>query len=223
MVREVPLPVYSVAEEVAHSVSHGIGIVLAIVGLAVLVPRAALHGSPLDLTAAWVFGVTLILLYVASTLYHAIPVARAKRVLRVIDHSSIYLLIAGTYTPFTLGPLIGPWGWSLLAVVWTGAIGGILWKMVALGRAPIVSVLLYVGMGWSVLVAFRPLVERLPQGGLLLLVSGGLCYTLGLIFFAWKSLRYHHFIWHLFVLAGSVCHYFAVLHYVIPPPSSAAL
>ncbi len=146
---------------------------------------------------------------------------RAKKVLRVIDHSSIYLLIAGTYTPFTLGPLLGPWGWSLFAWVWSGAIGGILWKAVALGRAPIVSVLLYVGMGWSCLIAFQPLVERLPMGGVTLLVAGGLCYTLGLVFFAWKSLRYHHFIWHLFVLAGSVCHYFAILHYVIPAPASA--
>ena len=223
MAREVHLPVYSPAEELAHTVSHGIGAVLAIVGLAVLVPRAARHGSAMDLTAAWVFGATLILLYLASTLYHAIPLARAKKVLRVIDHSSIYLLIAGTYTPFTLGPLLGPWGWSLFASVWGGAVGGILWKGVALGRAPIVSVLLYVGMGWSCLIAFKPLVERLAQGGVQLLVAGGLCYTVGLVFFAWKRLRYHHFIWHLFVLAGSVCHYFAILHYVIPAPASAAL
>ncbi len=223
MANDVQLPVYSVAEEVAHSVSHGIGVVLAVVGFAVLLSRAALHGSPLDVTASVVFGSTLILLYLASTLYHAITIVRAKKVLRVIDHSSIYLLIAGTYTPFTLGPLLGPWGWSLFAWVWAGAIGGILWKAVALGRAPIVSVLLYVGMGWSCLIAFKPLVERLPQGGVALLVAGGLCYTLGLGFFAWKSLRYHHFIWHLFVLAGSVCHYFAILHYVIPAPVRAAL
>lgn len=223
MAREIDLPVYSLAEEVAHSVSHGIGVVLAVVGSAVLLARAAIHASPMVVTAAAVFGVTLILLYLASTLYHAIPIVRAKKVLRIIDHSSIYLLIAGTYTPFTLGPLSGPWGWSLFAVVWTSAIGGILWKSLALGRAPIVSVLLYVGMGWSVVFAFKPLVERLPQGGIELLVAGGLCYTLGLVFFAWKSLRYHHFIWHLFVLAGSACHYFAILRYVIPAPVQAAL
>ena len=161
MANDIQLPVYSLAEEIAHSVSHGVGVVLAIVGLALLLPRAALHGTPLDVTAAVVFGATLILLYLASTLYHAVTAVRAKKVLRVIDHSSIYLLIAGTYTPFTLGPLLGPWGWSLFAWVWTGAIGGILWKAVALGRAPIVSVLLYVGMGWSCLIAFRPLLERL--------------------------------------------------------------
>jgi hemolysin III len=226
MAREVLLPVYTPAEEVAHSVSHGIGVLLAIAGLAVMVSRATLHGSRLDVTAAAIFGATLILLYLASTIYHAIPAVRAgraKRVLRVIDHSSIYLLIAGTYTPFTLGPLLGPWGWSLLAVVWTGALGGILWKILALGRAPIVSALLYVAMGWSVLIAFRPLIESVHQEGVLLLLAGGLCYTFGLIFFAWKSLRFHHFIWHLFVLAGSICHYFAVLHYVLPAPGAAAL
>ncbi len=223
MANDIQLPVYSLAEEIAHSVSHGVGVVLAIVGLALLLPRAALHGTPLDVTAAVVFGATLILLYLASTLYHAVTAVRAKKVLRVIDHSSIYLLIAGTYTPFTLGPLLGPWGWSLFAWVWTGAIGGILWKAVALGRAPIVSVLLYVGMGWSCLIAFRPLLERLPTGGIALLIAGGLCYTLGLVFFAWKSLRFHHFIWHLFVLAGSICHYFAIFHYVVPAPLRAAL
>ena len=223
MANDIQLPVYSLAEEIAHSVSHGVGVVLAIVGLALLLPRAALHGTPLDVTAAVVFGATLILLYLASTLYHAVTAVRAKKVLRVIDHFSIYLLIAGTYTPFTLGPLLGPWGWSLFAWVWTGAIGGILWKAVALGRAPIVSVLLYVGMGWSCLIAFRPLLERLPTGGIALLIAGGLCYTLGLVFFAWKSLRFHHFIWHLFVLAGSICHYFAIFHYVVPAPVRAAL
>ncbi len=228
MARDSELPVYSLAEEIAHSVSHGIGIPLAIAGLAILVAKAARHGGNLEVAAVAVFGSTLILLYLASTLYHAIPaipaspLLRAKRVLRVIDHSSIYLLIAGTYTPFTLGPLLGPWGWSLFAVVWGCAVAGILWKSLALGRAPIFSVVLYLAMGWSVLVAFRPLVERLPGGGLSLLLAGGVCYTFGLIFFAWQSLRYHHFIWHLFVLAGSICHYFAVLHYVIPAPAGAA-
>ena len=221
MANPTTLPVYSPAEELAHSISHGVGIVLAIAGLAVLVTQASLHGGALDVTSAVVFGTTLILLYSASTLYHAIPSLprpRAKRVLRVIDHSSIYLLIAGTYTPFTLGPLLGPWGWSLFAVVWTAAIVGILWKSLAFGRAPIFSVVLYVAMGWSVVVAFRPLVERLPGAGVSLLVAGGVCYTFGLVFFAWQSLRFHHFIWHLFVLAGSLFHYFAVLHYVIPAP-----
>lgn len=207
---------FTPAEEIAHGVSHGIGIVLAIVGLAVLVAHSSVHGDPWRVTSSAIFGATLILLYTASTLYHSIPIPRAKRVLRVIDHSAIYLLIAGTYTPFTLVSLRGPWGWALFAVVWLGAVGGILFKTFALGRARVFSVLLYLALGWCVIFAYAPLEQRLAPGGLTLLVAGGVCYTLGLIFFAWHRLRFHHFIWHLFVLAGSMCHYFAVLFYVIP-------
>ncbi len=213
------LPRWSVAEEIAHSVSHGVGIVAAVVGVAILVGAALRHGDAWHVTTSSIFGATLVLLYVASTLYHAFPhepFVRAKRLLRILDHSAIYLLIAGTYTPFVLGPLRGPWGWSLFGVVWAGALAGIVQKSLVLERAPIFSVVLYVAMGWCVVVAFRPLVERVAPGGVALLVAGGLCYTLGIVFYAWKSLRYHHFIWHLFVLAGSTLHYFAVLFYVIP-------
>ena len=211
-----PMPQFSLAEEIAHGVSHGIGIVLAIIGLAVLVAESVLHGDPWLITSSAIFGTTLILLYTASTLYHSIPMPRAKRILRVLDHSAIYLLIAGTYTPFTLVSLRGPEGWTLFAVVWVGAIGGILFKTFALGKARIFSVLLYLALGWCVVFAFGPLEQRLAPGGIALLVGGGVCYTLGLVFFAWHRLRFHHFIWHLFVLAGSVLHYFAVLLYVIP-------
>ena len=197
--------------------SHGVGVALSIGGLAVLVAFAALRGSARHVVSAAIFGVTLVLLYTASTLYHSIPLLRAKRVLRILDHAAIYLLIAGTYTPFTLVTLRGPWGWSLFGVVWTAAIGGLVFKSVALGRARIFSVLLYVVMGWCVLVALRPLVAGLRPGGLVLLFAGGLSYTLGLVFYAWSRLRFHHFLWHLFVLLGSVLHYFAVLFYVIPP------
>lgn len=210
------LPRFSAREEVAHAVSHGIGAVLAIAALAILVAHAALRGDAWHITTSAVFGTTLILMYVASTLYHAIPFRRAKRVLRLLDHASIYLLIAGTYTPFTLGPLRGPWGWSLFALVWVGAVAGILYKCRALGRAPIASVVLYVALGWSAMLAIGPLARALPPAGLALVVGGGLCYTLGLVFFAWRSLRFHHAIWHLFVLAGSVLHFFAVLGYAIP-------
>jgi hemolysin III len=213
-----PTPVWSLAEEVAHAVSHGVGVVLAIVGLPVLVTVAALRGNAWHVTAAAVFGATLVLLYTASTLYHAIRNARAKRVLRVLDHSSIYLAIAGTYTPFALGPLRGPWGWALLAVVWTGAVAGIVFKSVAVDRAPILSTALYAAMGWCVVVALGPLVRAVPTGGLALLFAGGLCYTLGIVFYAWQR-RFHHFIWHLFVLAGSVLHYLAVYFFVIPSPA----
>jgi hemolysin III len=216
MPRTIELPSYSTAEEIAHAVSHGIGVVLAIIGLTVLVTHAVLRGDVLHVTTAAVFGATLILLYVASTLYHAIPQLGAKRVLRVVDHAAIYLLIAGTYTPFCLGPLRGPWGWSLLALVWSGAVAGVLFKSLALGKAPIASVVLYVAMGWSIVIAIGPLSRALEPAGLRLLIGGGLAYTLGLTFFAWRSLRYHHLIWHLFVLAGSILHFFAVLDHAIP-------
>src|SRR5512139_3957391 len=145
------LPGWTLGEEIANSVSHGVGVVLAITGLTTLVALAARHGDAWHVTSSAVFGATLVLLYVASTLYHAIPQPRAKRVLRVLDHSAIYLAIAGTYTPFALGPLRGPSGWALLAFVWIGAVGGIVFKSVALGRAPVVSVAIYVLLGWSVL------------------------------------------------------------------------
>jgi hemolysin III len=209
---------WTLGEEVAHAVSHGVGVVLAIAGLAVLVTVAALRGNIWHVTGAAIFGATLVLLYSASTLYHAIPLVRAKRVLRVLDHSAIYLLIAGTYTPFTLGPLRGPWGWALLGVVWTGAVAGVIFKSIAVERAPILSTALYVAMGWCVVVALGPLTRAMAPGGLVLLFAGGAAYTLGIAFYAWER-RFHHFIWHLFVLAGSVFHYFAVLLYVIPRPA----
>ena len=196
--------------------SHGIGIVLSIAGLVVLVAFAAMRGNVWHVATSAVFGTTLILLYVASTLYHSVPILRAKRVLRVLDHSAIYLLIAGTYTPFTLVTLRGPWGWTLFAVVWLAAVAGVIFKSVALGRARILSVVLYVLMGWCVVFAFEPLSTSLAPGGLTLLFAGGLAYTLGLVFYAWQRMRYHHFLWHLFVMLGSILHYFAVLLYVIP-------
>jgi hemolysin III len=215
-----PPPVFSLGEEIAHAVSHGIGIVLAIVGLAVLVACAALRGTVWHVVACAVFGTSLILLYVASTLYHSVPLPafpRAKRVLRVLDHAAIYLLIAGTYTPWTLGPLRGPVGWALFSFVWTAAIVGIVAKSVAFHRGKALALVMYVGMGWCVLAAFEPLRHNVAAGGIALLFAGGVAYTAGLIFFGWKSLRYHHFVWHLFVLAGSILHFFAVLLYVVPP------
>lgn len=197
--------------------SHGVGLVLSIGGLVVLVAFAAQRGDAWHVASSAVFGTTLVLLYTASTLYHSIPLLKVKRVLRILDHSAIYLLIAGTYTPFTLVTLRGPWGWTLFGVVWGAAIAGILFKTFALGRARILSVVLYVVMGWCVVVAIRPLLAAMPAGGVALLFAGGLAYTLGLTFYAWGGLKYHHFLWHLFVLLGSVLHYFAVLLYVIPP------
>lgn len=207
---------YSLGEEIAHSVTHGLGVLASIVGLCVLVVFAALHGGAVEIVASAVFGGTLILLYTASTLYHSIPLPATKSVLRVIDHASIYLLIAGTYTPFTLITLEGVWGWSLFGTVWGLAAVGVGFKLFTTGRFERLSLLVYIAMGWCGVVATQPLLDTLAPAGLWLLLAGGLAYTGGVVFYAMESLRYHHAIWHLFVLAGSVLHYFAVLLYVLP-------
>jgi hemolysin III len=206
---------WSLGEEVAHSVTHGIGLLAAIAGLVVLVIMAAATGDAWRITACAIYASTLVLLYASSTLYHALSATRARRVFRVLDHSAIFLLIAGTYTPFALVSLRGPWGWTLLGIVWGLALLGIAAKVVFGARWPIISTALYICMGWVVLVAARPLVERVPPGAIALLVAGGLAYTGGVAFYAWTRLRYGHAIWHLFVIAGSVCHYLAVVLYVV--------
>lgn len=215
---EPPTPVYTLGEEIAHSVTHGVGILLSIGGLAVLVAFAALHGNTWHIVGCSIFGATLVLAYTASTIYHAIPgtFQRAKKVLRVLDHAAIYLLIAGTYTPFTLVNLRGPWGWTLFGVVWGMAILGIIFKATLIGRLRVLSVAFYVVMGWLVLIAARPLGQSVAVGGLVLLIAGGVVYTAGVAFYAWARLPYHHAIWHGFVLAGSALHFFAVLFYVVP-------
>ncbi len=184
-----------------------------------LVVRASLYGNTWHIVASSVFGATLVLMYTASTLYHAIPLPKAKKVLRVLDHSLIYFLIAGSYTPFTLITLRGPWGWGLFAFVWSLALAGVAFKIYATGKYEKVSLAIYLLMGWAVMVAIKPLLGALDSGGLLLLAGGGLTYTGGVAFYIWDRLRYHHAIWHLFVLAGSVLHYFAVYYYVIPGPA----
>jgi hemolysin III len=209
---------FSLGEEIAHSLTHGLGAILSAIGLVVLIAEAVRFGNVWHIVSCAVFGVTLILLYTASTLYHSIPSPRAKRVLRYIDHSAIFLLIAGTYTPFTLVSLNGGWGWSLFGVIWGLALIGIVFKAVALGRFRILSVALYIVMGWIVAVALEPLARAVEPRGLLLLFLGGGAYTLGVIFYGWKRLAYNHAIWHVFVLTGSVLHYLAVLFYVIPRP-----
>lgn len=214
--RHVPPALYSLGEEIAHAITHGVGVMLGIAGLAILVARAALYGDTLHIVSSAIFGASLIILYTASTLYHSVPPSRAKEILRVIDHVSIYLLIAGTYTPFTLVTLNGPWGWSLFGVTWGLAAVGIVFKLFFTGRFEALSVGIYLGMGWCAVVAIKPLLDSLGTGGLLLLLGGGLCYTGGVAFYLWKRLSYHHAIWHSFVLAGSVLHYFAVLFYVLP-------
>jgi hemolysin III len=211
-------PRYRFGDELASTLIHALGIVLSIAGLAVLVAFAALHGDARAVLACAVFGSTLILLYTASTLYHAIPGELPRRVLRTLDHIAIFLLIAGTYTPFTLIALPGAWGWSLFGLIWALAMAG---SALVLGllrrlRTRWLAVAIYVAMGWVALVAFQPLHAHLAPGGLALLIAGGATYTLGVPFYLCKRVPFHHAVWHGFVLAGSVLHYLAVLLYVIP-------
>ena len=206
-------------EELANSLSHGLGLLLAIVGLPFLISHALImhaehHGSVSAVVGAAIFGGSAILLYLASTLYHAIPQPRIKDILRLLDHAAIFLLIAGTYTPITLGVLHGGWGWTLFGLIWGLALAGLIFKALVGVRFPRLSTLLYVAMGWVVVIAIRPLWLHMAAGGLIWLAAGGLAYSLGVVFFVLdEKVRYSHFIWHLFVLAGTACHYFAVLFY----------
>lgn len=204
----------SPGEQVANSVSHGVGFLAALIALPILILEAARHG-PAAIVGAAVFATTLALLYLSSTLYHALAHTRAHRVLRIIDHSSIYLLIAGTYTPFTLGVLRGPWGWTLFGLVWALALAGVLVKSSGRFKYPRLSTGLYLAMGWLIVAAALPLWRSMPRWGLFWLAAGGLAYTGGVVFYAAKRMRYGHFVWHLFVLTGSTCHLVAVLKYAV--------
>ena len=208
---------YSPREEIANAVTHGLGLALSVAGLVLMVVRAARHSDAWAVTSSAIFGATLVLLYTTSTLYHSFSGEELKRLLRKFDHAAIFLLIAGTYTPFLLVSLRGPWGWSLFGVVWGLAAVGVALKFWFTGRFRVLSTLIYIGMGWLVLAAFRPLLAALPRGGLVLLLAGGLCYTGGAAFYLWKRLPYHHAVWHLWVLAGSGCHWASVFLYVIHP------
>ncbi|MEV8521725.1 hemolysin III family protein [Dyella marensis] len=212
------VPRYAFGDEVASSVLHGIGILLSIAGLATLVAYAAMLGDARAVVASAVFGTSLILCYTASTLYHAIPGELPKRVLRTLDHIAIFLLIAGTYTPFTLIALPGAWGWSLFGAIWALAIAGSALELGLLKHSRKLAVLLYVAMGWVGMIAFKPLSAHLETGGMVLLIAGGVAYTAGVPFYLARRMPYHHTVWHFFVLAGSVLHYLAVLLYVIPAP-----
>ncbi len=203
----------SLGEEIANSVSHGVGLLAAVAASPVLVLTALQRGSVSGVLGVSVFAATMVVLYLASTLYHALPRNRAKRVFQVLDHGAIYLLIAGTYTPFTLGVLRGPWGWTLFVLVWGLAVAGIVLKAVGGIRYPVISTCVYLAMGWLVLIAVKPLVFRVPPWGLFWLLAGGIAYTGGVLFFAAKRVPYSHFVWHLFVMAGTACHFIAVLWY----------
>jgi len=204
----------SLGEEIANAITHGAGLLASLIALPVLIWSAARSHDGPRIAGAAIFGVTLCLLYTASTLYHSFPRGRTKRVFRVLDHGAIYLLIAGTYTPFALGALRGAWGWSLLTVAWVLAVAGVLLKATVGFRYERLSTAIYVGMGWMAIVAIKPLMEYVAPVGLVWLILGGLCYTGGVVFYARdRRIWYGHAIWHLFVAAGSVCHFFAVLGY----------
>jgi hemolysin III len=206
--------VQSREEDIANSLSHGFGLIASLVATPFLLLHAVRQGDAGFIVGASIFAATMILLYLASTLYHALPVGNAKRVCRVVEHCAIFLLIAGTYTPFTLGVLRGAWGWTLLGMVWGLAAVGVVLKASNRMAHPFLSTGLYLFMGWLIVIAVQPLSERIPVSGLLWLAGGGLAYTLGVIFYALDGrLRYGHFVWHLFVMAGTACHYFAVLWY----------
>lgn len=207
---------YSRVEEVWHALTHGLGIPLSIAGLAVLVAFASVNGNAWHVTSASIYGGTLVLMFSASTLYHGVWQPRVKALLKKCDHAAIYLLIAGTYTPFLLVNLRHDGGWVMFVVVWSLAVAGVVLKFCDFRPLKRISLLLYLGMGWLILFLIQPLIEQLSAGGLWLLMAGGVSYTLGACFYASKRMPFHHVIWHVFVLAGSAFHYFSVLFYVIP-------
>ena len=200
-------------EEIANSISHGLALVIALAALPVLILTAAEIGNTQFTIGAAVFGASIVVLYLASTLYHSVTHERAKHIFRQVDHCAIFLLIAGSYTPFTLGVLRGPWGWTLLAIIWALAVAGIVMKLVAGTRHWWLCMSLYIVMGWLALVAIKPMLTLIPLPGILLIFAGGIAYSGGLAFFAAHRIRYNHFIWHLCVIIGTTCHFFAVLWY----------
>lgn len=207
---------FSKGEEIANAISHGIGALLSIAALVLLIVFSSIHGSAWHVVSFTIYGSTMVLLYLASTLVHSLPQGKAKYVFEIFDHSSIYLFIAGTYTPFMLVVVKGPLGWMLFGIVWGIAIGGIIFKSFFVQKYLMTSTILYVVMGWLIVFAWPSLTAAMDPKGILLLVLGGVLYTVGAIFYVWRGFKYHHFIWHLFVIAGSVLHFFCVLFYVLP-------
>ena len=206
---------YSKGEEIANAVTHGIGTLLAISALVLLIVFSTHYGNTWYVVSYTIYGACLVLLYLFSTLYHSIINKRAKRVLRIFDHASIYILIAGTYTPFALTILRNHGGWIIFGVVWVAAVIGITIKVFFTGKFEVVSTIVYVVMGWLIVFYLKTLIANLPTAGVVLLVSGGIIYTLGAVLFLFDKIPYNHAIWHLFVLAGSTCHFLCILLYVL--------
>lgn len=207
---------FSKGEEIANTVTHGIGILTSIAALVLLIVFAAINGTPLHLATFIVYGVTMIMLYTASTLLHALPKGKAKNVFEILDHSSIYFFIAGSYTPITLIIMDGALGWTLFGIVWGLAIAGTVFKVFFVKRFILASTLLYVLMGWLAVFGWSDITSTVGTGGIAFLVAGGVVYSLGAVFYVWRAFPYHHAVWHLFVLGGTVLHFFFVLLYVLP-------
>jgi len=206
-----------VIEEIANSITCGVGLGLSIAGLVILVALASFHGDAFRVVSFSIYGASLILLYLTSTLYHALQCRRAKHVFEIMDHSAVYVLIAGTYTPFMLVTLRGAWGWSLFGIVWSLAVFGIVFKSFHVKRFKAFSNMVYLAMGWLVVIAIQPMIKVLPLGAIAWLLAGGLLYSVGVFFYAHEKLPFGHAVWHLFVLGGSLCHFFSIFFYVLPP------
>src|SRR5699024_3507078 len=206
---------FSKQEEIAHAITHGIGVLLSIAGLVLLIIFASLEGDVWQIISGIVFGTTMLLMYIASTVVHSLPKGKWKDIFQIFDHSSIYLFIAGTYTPFLLVHLRGDVGWTLFVVIWGIAIVGVVFKIFFVKKFILLSTLFYLFMGWLIVLVWEPLTSIVPSNGITLLMIGGILYSVGAIFFIWRSLPYHHAVWHLFVIAGSAFHFFSIFYYVI--------
>ncbi|TYR79360.1 hemolysin III family protein [Priestia megaterium] len=207
---------FTKGEEIANAITHGIGVVLSIIGLTLLIVFSSLEGTAWHIVSFTIYGITMLLLYVSSTLVHSFPQGKVKDLFEIFDHSSIYLFIAGTYTPFLFVAVKGTVGWTLFGVVWGIAIAGIVFKAFFVKKFLFISTILYIFMGWMIVFAWDSLTESLAKPGLALLVIGGVLYTIGALFYVWRGFRFHHMIWHLFVLGGTVVHFLAILLYVLP-------
>jgi len=207
--------VFTKKEELLHAITHGIGAFLSVVALVLLIVFSSFKGDPSLIVSVTIFGSTMLLMYLSSTLVHSLPIGKCKSIFLIIDHASIYVFIAGTYTPFLLIPLHGTLGWTLFGLIWGIALVGIVLKVFFVKKFIVLSTLFYIVMGWLIVVAWSPLTEAIHQNGLTLLVIGGIVYTVGALFYVLKRIPYHHVIWHLFVIVGSICHFFAVFFYII--------
>ena len=207
---------FSKGEEIANAVTHGVGAVLSVAALVLLIVFSSLYGNAWHIVSFTIFGVSMVILYTSSTLVHALPQGKAKDLFEIFDHSAIYLFIAGTYTPFTFIIIQGKLGWTMFGIVWGLAIAGTVFKAFFVKKYLFTSTIFYIAMGWMVVIGWNQIVENLHSTGLILFVTGGICYTFGAIFYVWRGFKYHHAVWHLFVIAGTATHFFCVLLYLLP-------